>query len=1076
MRAKGGAAIIGVEIVFLFLVGCDNTQLAPDAIVSPMNHPPAVTGTPATSVVVGSVYHFVPTATDADNDLLTFSITNKPSWATFTSNDGMLHGTPVVTDVGTTLGIVISVTDRHASVSLPAFNLAVTESAMTLALRSGDAGNVTEQELVAEANTTAAAINARREQTSKRIFKLADNGATTTFSITGINWNPSHDSVWFDSVSMGGNFPILVSNASAKGSSLRDKALAMAGIKESGARYAVMGANPLHDLTRTGEPGGTGNAQMQAFLKSLIEWLTQRNNLATGSFKVVVAHQRDSYWFRHDTTTIRWLTNAYPTVTVNAADACENSALANCLVGADLLVIGLQGSTGDDNYNIPLDLNATMSAVRDAQARGIPVLYLQADGGMTPLGDALMGYFGLKTTDNYWDQVILTDFTPTGLLSNDGPVGTMGAIQTAMNVLNAGTLNFGFSDTNCPNNFGTVTCDPSLVMDGATGKTMQTQFTDGADALRSALNYLDIKGVNLFDQDDDFRFLKVAVLLADKYRFNITYPMDKTATNDTSFFKALFSDYAVHYARTNNLSQPNMGDFAGTIQAQAALNMSVGINKTLSYTPTVYREFTSTGLYAPPGKTITVHRTDSGTSTVMLRFNFLRNTTRLWNTNQYSRPRYMASPTVTLNAGQTYTFSTPYGGPIYVGWDAVASGATPFTLAFNGVLENPLLMAFDENSITAFLNSITVANSNWVDIKTPFVEIHSLKSHMLEAFSSQDGNKSNGYTPQDVQAYIYDLNHYLIASNLSYAGFSGEGLFPLSAEVEAFCATRGLVSASYSGSTKNLCTDNVIHRKPKIQHINSDVHAACGSLCSGNPFDSGGYIDPLGWGESHELGHNLQRARTKVYGGRSGEVSNNIHPLHTSWLWTVDKGLAKHPDLDRPSNKGAFDILQRAIASGAVANITHPLWSGTGTYDNAFERLSFYIQLVYTQQSWDLYTKLFLMERIFTDAIKTDATWNEAKALLGFGAYTKLDAGNISGNDFLYISASVIAQKNYSDYFGAWGIEVSQAAKDQVTANGLTVQIPKRFYYVHNELPAVMPTDADTIPLDGTSVWADPTP
>jgi len=113
----------------------------------------------------------------------------------------MLHGTPVVTDVGTTLGVVISVTDgKSAPVSLLAFNLAVTESAMTLALRSGDAGNVTEQELVAEANTTAAAINARREQTSKSIFKLADNGATTTFSITGINWNPSHDSVWFDIV------------------------------------------------------------------------------------------------------------------------------------------------------------------------------------------------------------------------------------------------------------------------------------------------------------------------------------------------------------------------------------------------------------------------------------------------------------------------------------------------------------------------------------------------------------------------------------------------------------------------------------------------------------------------------------------------------------------------------------------------------------------------------------------------------------------------------------------------------------------------------------------------------------
>jgi hypothetical protein len=76
----------------------------------------------------------------------------------------------------------------------------------------------------------------------------------------------------------------------------------------------------------------------------------------------------------------------------------------------------------------------------------------------------------------------------------------------------------------------------------------------------------------------------------------------------------------------------------------------------------------------------------------------------------------------------------------------------------------------------------------------------------------------------------------------------------------------------------------------------------------------------------------------------------------------------------------------------------------------------------------------------------------------------------------MYIGASTIAGKDYSAYFAAWGIEVTQAAKDQVAANGVSGQVPALFYYVNKELPAVMPTAADTIPLDGTSVWFDPTP
>jgi len=66
---------------------------------------------------------------DVDDDTLTFSITNKPTWATFTSATGMLSGTPASNNVGTTSGIVISVSDGTETVSLPAFSLTVATTA-----------------------------------------------------------------------------------------------------------------------------------------------------------------------------------------------------------------------------------------------------------------------------------------------------------------------------------------------------------------------------------------------------------------------------------------------------------------------------------------------------------------------------------------------------------------------------------------------------------------------------------------------------------------------------------------------------------------------------------------------------------------------------------------------------------------------------------------------------------------------------------------------------------------------------------------------------------------------------------
>ena len=95
------------------------------------NTGPAISGQPATAVMAGSAYTFQPSASDANNDPLSFTIQNKPVWATFDAVTGRLSGTPLVAHVGTYSGIAISVSDGKASTSLPGFAIQVQSTGQT---------------------------------------------------------------------------------------------------------------------------------------------------------------------------------------------------------------------------------------------------------------------------------------------------------------------------------------------------------------------------------------------------------------------------------------------------------------------------------------------------------------------------------------------------------------------------------------------------------------------------------------------------------------------------------------------------------------------------------------------------------------------------------------------------------------------------------------------------------------------------------------------------------------------------------------------------------------------------------
>jgi len=117
--------LCAAAIVLTVLSGCGGGAATYQLGTLPETSAMSLAGTPDTTVTAGSTYSFLPSVTDPKGGTLTFSIQNKPSWASFNSTTGALTGTPTPSNVGTISGIVISVSDGSASASLAAFSITV---------------------------------------------------------------------------------------------------------------------------------------------------------------------------------------------------------------------------------------------------------------------------------------------------------------------------------------------------------------------------------------------------------------------------------------------------------------------------------------------------------------------------------------------------------------------------------------------------------------------------------------------------------------------------------------------------------------------------------------------------------------------------------------------------------------------------------------------------------------------------------------------------------------------------------------------------------------------------------------
>ena len=86
------------------------------------NEPPAANRAPTISMpasfdaVVGAAVTITPTASDPDGDALTFTVGNRPAWMSFSTQTGVLTGTPAAGDVGN-YNVMITASDGRLQAS-----------------------------------------------------------------------------------------------------------------------------------------------------------------------------------------------------------------------------------------------------------------------------------------------------------------------------------------------------------------------------------------------------------------------------------------------------------------------------------------------------------------------------------------------------------------------------------------------------------------------------------------------------------------------------------------------------------------------------------------------------------------------------------------------------------------------------------------------------------------------------------------------------------------------------------------------------------------------------------------------
>lgn len=793
------------------------------------------------------------------------------------------------------------------------------------------------------------------------------------FANQAIDYDPSRNSRLFSFQSL----------TSAKALITGNQGNTLATLSDQHARRSVaFGSNILRDLD------AGGNTAFASAMKSITDWLLApasqtENETLNVAFMLISASQYQQ--------SKNWLAGRYPKADFRLCT--DEAQLAECLSAAQLVVTGSSGTFSD---------SAVQAALNSVAARKQSLLYVHTNSwNATPLTNLVLSYFGVRTeavggAGNYFSQDRARWTSAAEMRAETGHLTGIKALTTHLQ-----HDSFSFSVADCEDDNQSCSNLPAF----------SREFLAPAESLRRSVAALDATATDIFALPGQFTLEKHLILLADKYREGVQFPMSKSTTSTLTFLKSYFADHLVYNSRRFNPAQPDLGNFSRTDFSHVTPT-----EKTVTLSSR--QPWRAAGVYALPGQTFTVTRTDhqdAVAASVFINTQRPASTKPMAVNDGYQRPKYLQSHHLAIKAGQTLTITSPYGGPIQIGFSDLG---TAMTFTFRQVGLHPYWQP--GNNDAAFIAAVNTNAFDWAEVATEHFEIHSRNSRMQTTLS----DNSRWDTPGEMADFITTYHHSALRS---LAGYQGEHIAPIS-EVQAFANQHNLNTPVWD----------------QVQHMNAD-QPTCGYGCSGNPYDAGWAFGVLSHGDLHEVGHNVESGRFK-FNGFEGHATTNFYSYYPKSLAAVNE-----PGYDPQCQSLPFDVMltdlrQSQLTSDPAAYMAARLGSSWS------QGVALVIQMMMHAQDkgklangWHLIARLHLLDKAFAEADNDEASWEAKKAALGFSTYTLEDTKNMDNNDWLLIAASYATGLDYRPYLDLMGLRYSSKANTQLSAFGYAA-VDKAFF------------------------------
>lgn len=852
----------------------------------------------------------------------------------------------------------------------------------------------------------------------------ADGSPRDGEGVGELSWDPTHDTALLGTT-IGSNAVAILSNDDRDGSPDPEAhGLAVFG-RHDATPYMVMASNPFRTNVDPDDMSVVDEG-MDRWLANMMTWLTGDES----SRSVVLAQLDDSFYFRDESSTRAWLdAHADLGVSYNDVDACDGSALDGCLDSADLLIISQHYDEDTDDV---AEILTAVSATLDA---GTPVLYLQRDGDLNALGEALFALLDVRYVgDNYWSRLRATDFDGRSLFGSPPP--EVALIGETLSRLSSGSYGFTLPE---------VAADPDA-HDG-----YRTQFADGAEVVQSMLNAVDDSGADLFGSCGH-EATKLLALIGDRLRQEVDFPMSTAGTEPGVFLRSYFADHAILNRRYVAPSQPERGTFD-------AMDLSAIAGESVTVELTSRSNFRAAGVYLLPGRTATITRLDDSAETSAIFVNTQRSgSASVWDDERhagYSRPKFLRSVAVPVEPGESITFTNPYGGPLQV---AFGGSGESVRLRFDGVGRHPYWDGVEDDA--SFAEALAAGTYAWAEVVTDNFEVHSSLEKMRETMSDERWDNGSDLA-MDIERYSWNLIHVM-------AGFQGAGI-DVEPEVHEWATERGLD----------------VPLLDLVKHGNMD-QGTCGYGCSGNPYDASWAMDPLSHGHLHELGHSLQNNRFQLeYGAEryGNHAVTNWSPFYVLDRHFQDRGVGG--DWTIPHDH-IFDALQAAFAggdrSGALSTTMRDYFEAKIADGEIRDCYALFMQAMAAARhagaldnGYHIVPRAHILDGAVDQAVRNEEDWLAAREALGFGLFSHAEAEAMGPNDFMAVTLALATGLDYRDFLAMWGIEISARASEQIAA--LDYPVVERAFFALGENDhtrgalSTNAADFTRIVIDGTSEW-----